>query len=423
MVLHLPVAPNDATDDFSDDHLINEGTVVDENVRLREELDRLRKTVAQLLQQRDLGQMHGQLDSERGDELTTTNCAEKPRARPSLLPAIETSVRDYSSYYNEEPRIDKTVGAAESRRVPPPASPFLPFDLPVEREFVESSTANDDNPDATSQLTNTSNHSFADDHHFGLMHRRPIVHRNRSDTIVNPSSLATTSVGPNGTPPPSSCPPGVLTWGDDTILGDSSSRSYPWQATRRRQNGVAMPRKDSDDDIEAHSATTMPERYTSFRQNHGHDTPGRVGVDRRKFSRTNRLWRSLSAIWSRVAQALHGRNDEMESLLKRHDMSVQGGDVSSRHNVTKRIAKRGNISISDAATDGGVAVDLDAPFWSSVKERAGWLVGLLVLQSLSSFIISRNEQLLQEHVIIVRFLTMLVGAGGNAGNQASVRGK
>lgn len=60
-------------------------------------------------------------------------------------------------------------------------------------------------------------------------------------------------------------------------------------------------------------------------------------------------------------------------------------------------------------------------FLGQVKDRAGWLVGLLCLQSLSSFIISRNEALLQEHIIIVQFLTMLVGAGGNAGNQASVR--
>jgi len=61
-------------------------------------------------------------------------------------------------------------------------------------------------------------------------------------------------------------------------------------------------------------------------------------------------------------------------------------------------------------------------FAAAVKDRAGWLVGLLCLQSMSSFIISRNERLLQEHIIIVQFLTMLVGAGGNAGNQASVRG-
>ena len=62
-------------------------------------------------------------------------------------------------------------------------------------------------------------------------------------------------------------------------------------------------------------------------------------------------------------------------------------------------------------------------FYQSVADRAGWLVGLLVLQSMSSFILARNEALLQEHLVIVRFLTMLVGAGGNAGNQASVRGK
>jgi len=60
-------------------------------------------------------------------------------------------------------------------------------------------------------------------------------------------------------------------------------------------------------------------------------------------------------------------------------------------------------------------------FGRMVTDRAGWLVGLLVLQSMSSFIIQRNETLLQRHPVIVRFLTMLVGAGGNAGNQASVR--
>lgn len=60
------------------------------------------------------------------------------------------------------------------------------------------------------------------------------------------------------------------------------------------------------------------------------------------------------------------------------------------------------------------------PFCEFVADRAGWLVGLLVFQSLSSFILARNESLLQRHAVIVQFLTMLVGAGGNAGNQASV---
>ena len=60
-------------------------------------------------------------------------------------------------------------------------------------------------------------------------------------------------------------------------------------------------------------------------------------------------------------------------------------------------------------------------FWHDIKERAGWLIGLLFLQSCSSFIIQYNESFLQDHMVIVQFLTMLVGAGGNAGNQAAVR--
>lgn len=62
----------------------------------------------------------------------------------------------------------------------------------------------------------------------------------------------------------------------------------------------------------------------------------------------------------------------------------------------------------------------EMPFCRSVADRAGWLVGLLVFQSLSSFILARHESLLKRHTVIVQFLTMLVGAGGNAGNQASV---
>mmetsp|Transcript_15791 Transcript_15791/g.34188 ORF Transcript_15791/g.34188 Transcript_15791/m.34188 type:complete len:466 (+) Transcript_15791:61-1458(+) len=60
-------------------------------------------------------------------------------------------------------------------------------------------------------------------------------------------------------------------------------------------------------------------------------------------------------------------------------------------------------------------------FGDALKSRANWLVGLLAMQSCSGFILARNEVLLQNHPVIIYFLTMLVGAGGNAGNQASVR--
>lgn len=62
-------------------------------------------------------------------------------------------------------------------------------------------------------------------------------------------------------------------------------------------------------------------------------------------------------------------------------------------------------------------------FGEALRDRAYWLVGLLLMQSFSGIILSRNEALLADHPVIIFFLTMLVGAGGNAGNQASVRGE
>jgi len=55
-------------------------------------------------------------------------------------------------------------------------------------------------------------------------------------------------------------------------------------------------------------------------------------------------------------------------------------------------------------------------FW----HRAGWLVLLLMLQSTSSVILEHFEMLVRHHPVIIYFLTMLVGAGGNAGSQSTI---
>jgi len=60
-------------------------------------------------------------------------------------------------------------------------------------------------------------------------------------------------------------------------------------------------------------------------------------------------------------------------------------------------------------------------FWSALLERSGVLIMLLILQSLSSIVLELNEELLETNPALIFFLTMLAGAGGNAGNQASVR--
>jgi Mg/Co/Ni transporter MgtE len=44
-----------------------------------------------------------------------------------------------------------------------------------------------------------------------------------------------------------------------------------------------------------------------------------------------------------------------------------------------------------------------------------------VLQSTSSVVLDSYQQLLKEHLVVTLFLTMLVGAGGNAGNQSAIK--
>lgn len=59
------------------------------------------------------------------------------------------------------------------------------------------------------------------------------------------------------------------------------------------------------------------------------------------------------------------------------------------------------------------------PIWKFIWQRTPWLVGLLLLQSVSSFILSGNKDIVDKYFIISMFLTMLIGTGGNAGNQSS----
>ncbi|KAL6768542.1 hypothetical protein ACKKBF_B11140 [Auxenochlorella protothecoides x Auxenochlorella symbiontica] len=65
----------------------------------------------------------------------------------------------------------------------------------------------------------------------------------------------------------------------------------------------------------------------------------------------------------------------------------------------------------------GLPGSLAAEAWS----RGRWLVGLLILQSSSSFVLSGYSDLLERHLVVTLFLTMLVGAGGNAGNQSAIK--
>lgn len=108
---------------------------------------------------------------------------------------------------------------------------------------------------------------------------------------------------------------------------------------------------------------------------------------------------------------------EKRLVSKLEHMGVQVSldlEMQSSHDKT-------NLTISSFGEYDHCPLEPNINFMSSFIDRGSWLVGLLAVQSLSSFVLSSNESLLQHHPSIVYFLTMLVGAGGNAGNQAAVR--
>lgn len=97
---------------------------------------------------------------------------------------------------------------------------------------------------------------------------------------------------------------------------------------------------------------------------------------------------------------------------------VEAGKVPSIDDIDIECEPLVALPASNTSSSGTCQVTPQCQsFYAAVRDRAGWLVGLLILQSMSSFIISRNETMLKQHLVIVQFLTMLVGAGGNGGNQ------
>ena len=90
---------------------------------------------------------------------------------------------------------------------------------------------------------------------------------------------------------------------------------------------------------------------------------------------------------------------------------------------TKAAVKPGDAepgAAAAAATD-SADVSVTKSAVGEAYERGKWLVGLLILQSSSSFVLDKYQDLIREHLVVTLFLTMLVGAGGNAGNQSAIK--
>jgi len=139
--------------------------------------------------------------------------------------------------------------------------------------------------------------------------------------------------------------------------------------------------------------------------------------------------------------------DDVEKASSAH--SLAGSDearLGKGHPV-----RPGELDEALGVGEGTGERDLRSRLLNEVLTRGRWLLGLLVLQSSSSFVLQSFTQLLQvlllplpfavkhvlgptpsycdlaltpdgvqEHLVVTLFLTMLVGAGGNAGNQSAI---
>eukprot|EP00965_Chrysotila_dentata_P249204 6208777-Pleurochrysis_carterae.AAC.1 len=94
-----------------------------------------------------------------------------------------------------------------------------------------------------------------------------------------------------------------------------------------------------------------------------------------------------------------------ESAVHRNLLGPTRNDRSSSRNCSCRYTPEDNAPLSAPLPQHPLSCPLQPEF----------LLG--VSQSGSSLILTSFEELLAQHAVIVAFLTMLVGAGGNAGNQ------
>lgn len=199
-----------------------------------------------------------------------------------------------------------------------------------------------------------------------------------------------------------------------------ATQDSKWNWISRNKEHELVPQEEQEDVVEMVDTSTM--------------TPPRNNIKKEQDAGGLLHRRHTDPMESTVAgPETADTTDERRRLpftlkAKLSDIEAQGSPRSSSDNSEESFLSHTNLDLGDddADCDGLVRTTAnnieDEPFWKSIADRSGWLVGLLILQSCSSFILSSNQGLLQSHIVLVQFLTMLVGAGGNAGNQASVRG-
>lgn len=94
--------------------------------------------------------------------------------------------------------------------------------------------------------------------------------------------------------------------------------------------------------------------------------------------------------------------------------------------LQKQLKARGHDGVSDdedmerEPVAGTLEEYLRTPMHRLLMQRLPWLLVLLVLQSCSALILHSADEMIEKHLVIAYFVPMVVGTGGNAGNQPGV---
>ncbi|CEG00804.1 SLC41 divalent cation transporters, integral membrane domain [Ostreococcus tauri] len=110
-----------------------------------------------------------------------------------------------------------------------------------------------------------------------------------------------------------------------------------------------------------------------------------------------------------------------DGSIARAETSTSSTSMEVQRALARRMLEAQRSWVSKSASTKDVDTDVEVVgVFTEAYTRVRWLLGLLILQSTSSFVLSGYEDLIKENIIVTLFLTMLVGAGGNAGNQSAI---
>jgi len=90
-------------------------------------------------------------------------------------------------------------------------------------------------------------------------------------------------------------------------------------------------------------------------------------------------------------------------------------EIDELKRVVRELQRQNSMELSQLGTP--QRTYLDTPVLEIFSERFPWLLSLMLFQSVSGWVIEHYQGLIERHVILAAFLTMLVGGGGNSSGQ------